>query len=134
MARPAGQRLEPSLTTHRLNTEDEGWAPRVRRGVVGMRSRASAVAWDALPRVRRGTSENRSNPFMLIPAFLCACSRSVDVRRRTRGSASLPRRTSGNACLYHGAQAGTHAARLSCKKPVPQQTCPYPWLNGRIVL
>src|SRR5208337_4867708 len=45
---------------------------------------------------RRHTSAGPFQPFMLIPPFLCARPRSIDTRRRTRGSAS-PRHTRGPA-------------------------------------
>jgi len=44
----------------------------------------------ALPRDRRCASASRCSPFCLFLSFLCACSRPMDARRRTRGSASLP--------------------------------------------
>jgi hypothetical protein len=51
-------------------------------------------AWrgrDAIPRVRRCTSASRSSPLCLFPAFLCVVHVLMNARRRTRGSASMPR-------------------------------------------
>src|SRR5271165_611575 len=46
---------------------------------------------DALLRVRRRASGSRSGPLCLFSPLLSACSRSLDIQRRTRGSASPPR-------------------------------------------
>ena len=45
-------------------------------------------------------------PVMVIPPFFCACSGSMDVRRRTRRSASLPRHM-----WDHAGRAGAHPYR-----------------------
>jgi hypothetical protein len=44
----------------------------------------------ALLRDRRCSDRRPRSCLSLIPAFLCGCSRFLDVPRRTRGSASLP--------------------------------------------
>src|SRR5580704_10152525 len=76
MARHAGQRLEPSFTTRRLNTENEGLGSARPPCMVGMRSRASGVA-------RRKTVPTLLCLFPPFVRFFTFCERATpDARER----------------------------------------------------